>query len=322
MPLIRIREDRAEEKKKLFSSPSYAKRISSKINLGTQNFLVVIGHTRKINKYFIPSHAFAFLRIFDVNVRLKDPDHYDYNKITIFYMYNPWGTDIPENMLENPKDILNTEEFYLRLNVSSKETKIEKILNDEINDGLFFIEYSDILKYFEGIEVHKTYDSYEIISKKIIFEDLVTNFSIKFSIKRMPESEEFFLFFNLLNNIFLSSQIQLYEIIKIDISPKPFNVTYFLSPNANINMHYKGLKFQKFLSQTDFILSFTLKKLNYDIVDHIFLSFYVPKNSMIINDNDISVSKIIEKCPENCNKNGICKTDGTCECFPKVFKLI
>lgn len=292
------------------SSTRFSRRISTKIDVSHQKMLIIVAHTRRTTDYFIPGHSFAILKIFESKGKNQNSE-----KRTLFFIYNPWGTDIPENMLENPDEVLKNGKYDLEFLDKENKKQIENIEINNLNDGLTLIEYSDILDYFEKFEIHQNYYSYEIISKKVRFEDLEAKFSINFSIKQGQESQKYFVFFNLFNNLFLYPQIQPYKIEKIDITPKPIKLTSYLKPNKANNMLYKGIEFENTLNQNNYTLNFELKKFNYDIVDHFFLTFYVPNNSISIEENDISATKVSEDCPENCNQNGICeKENGKCNC--------
>lgn len=271
----------------------------------------MVAQSSTTTDFFIRGHAFSILGIFDVKVKgLGDPDFPSFDILTLFYLYNPWGTDIPDNMRENPKDIFKKKDllgkgFALKI--------------DNIDDGKTFVEYSDVLRYFEKINMYETFENHEVISKKIDFLDVETDFEVNFTLNSSSGSK-CFLFFNLLNDVLLSPQIQPYHIESLEVFPPLSNKTFYLEPSSGDNMFYKGISFQAEAS-LNYILKFRLKKFHYDIVDHFFLSFYTPESSTQI--NSINISKKNEICPENCNQNGKCNNfDGTCVCFPKVIFYI
>lgn len=297
--------------KKLYSSPSYAYRVGSKIDYEKQSKLIMVAQSSTTTDFFIRGHAFSILGIFDVKVKgLGDPDFPKFEMLTLFYLYNPWGTDIPDNMRENPKDIFKKKDLLGKAN---------SIKIDDINDGKTFVEYSDILRYFEKINLYEIFENYEVVSKKIDFFDVETSFEVNFTLNSNYGSN-CFLFFNLLNDVMLSPQTQPYQIESLEVFPPLKNTTFYLDPKSKNNMLYKGVSFQAGI-KSNYSLKFKLKKFHYDITDHFYLSFYIPENSLQI--NNIDISKKNEVCPENCNQNGVCNNfNGSCACFPKVIFLM
>lgn len=272
----------------------------------------MIAKSRSNVDSFIKAHAFSVLGIYNVEVKgFHDPDFPNLKVLTLFFLYNPWGTDIPKNMLLNKKDILDKKKLIKRAVL-----KIDKTTD---NDGKFFIEYSIILRYFEKINIYERYENYKIISKRIDFLDSKATFEVNFTLS-LDVNSTCFLFFNLHNintNDPFFPQIQPYEIENLEITPKMANSTLYLEPQVGNNMIYKGMSFRN-SGKSNYTLAFKLKKFNYDIIDHVFLNFYSPKNSLHI--SGLYVSKIDEICPENCNNNGKCNNFiRECVCFPKVF---
>lgn len=269
----------------------------------------MIAKSRSNTDAFIKDHAFSILKIYNVIAKgLDDPDFPDFNTLTFFYLYNVWG-----QMQQDLIDISSKRKILAQA--------IEQInVNTAENDGRFLIEYSTILKFFKKIDIYETYENYEVKTNKIDFLDSQAEFEVQFTLNSNSNSK-CFLFFNLrnLNEIDpLFPQIQPYTIESLNISPQMANSTKYLEAGDVNNMIYKGMSFHRLGGNSDYTLKFTLKKFNYDIVDHIFMSFYVPKNTLQI--LNVSVSKKKESCPEECNQNGICNTfQQACTCKPKVI---
>lgn len=263
---------------------------------------ILLATTRKSN-FFIPNHAFAVLRVFD------------YNGTTLLRIFNPWRRDV---FLKSFTENLNEKEYTIYEDNGKGGFTQVKMSNLNKFDGKTFIRYEDFLKNFEKIEVYKSFNSYEVISKRIGFKDSEADFTVKFEV---ISEEEIFIFFNLINDgEILSPQIQAFEITAFEISPAPFSIDKSsMEYNGMRNSLHKGVRVRKYVAQREFLLRFRARKFNYDVTDHIFLSILGEKNGVFVYENEILVSKKQESCPEKCNKQGICKENvGKCECFENV----
>lgn len=251
-------------------------------------------------KKIIPDHSFAVLGIYHV--------WFGTDLVTLFYLYNPWGTDIDNNKWNDTNELLHTKEFKRHI-----PFKIEYA-----NDGKFFYSLEDVVLNFERAIGTSPNTKYEPFSVEVPLTDAIEQtIKIKFKVNIFQQS---YIYFDLLNDDLFKYQIQPYEIQEVSILPlvlplsadvKSSNKFTFISVFESFI--YKGLFSWFPIPFIYYTLNIRIRKFNYDIIDKMFIVFYTHKDTVQI------LNKIESKqgCEDNCNNQGKC-VNNTCICNENV----
>ena len=292
---------------------NYVKSIFSKLD--KIHDTVAIAKTKNNIPFLIRDHAFSILGVYDV--------HYENaTAITLFYLYNPWGTDVGSNKVDDNYRYSEDAELMSQMNIA--------MLGANFNDGKFFVEYSTILNYVERITAFEPLFDYEIVTIKIAMPSIIhSNYILHFLQKPVSNSSSnrTFFYFNLLNENLLSAQTQPYEIANVNVYPPLHDFTVMIDENGNsdptYSLLYKGGYYantskEKLENQT-YSISLSVTLYDYDVADFLNIAFYAPKGSVkILNATNIHSSD----CPNSCSSHGMCyHSNKTCLCFSGVFFL-
>lgn len=216
----------------------------------------------------------------------------------LFLLYNPWGTDFPQNKWNDSNPHFNNENIKKQIDFKNNE-----------NDGFFYLSMSDIIKNFEKIiSIHVDF-TYEPISLQVPLPPGPKNL-IQISFKPKPFATTF-VYCDIIDKK-IKNQIQPYSISNFSVVP-------FTSINQGEFMIYKGFSsvFLLTIFQSTVTMRFNVEKFNEDIDDKIFVTFYAKKNSLKIT----SKMEEFEGCYNNCNKKGKC-INNICQCDKNVMYLI
>lgn len=255
----------------------------------------------------IPDHSFSILAMYRVFL----PNNLI--PVCLFYMYNPWGSDLETNEWEDSNP-------YLQM--ASVRSQIPGVNFEIKNDGLFFYSYRQFVEHFERIIIVDTLPDYEPLSVELpLPNDVETNIEVEFSANKF---EQTFIYFDLLNDDLFKFQVQPYKLSYLIIYPLAFQFDTDIDSQFKLNILtktdsfvYQGLvSLFSFLVPT-FKIKFRVTKFNNDITDKLYMTFYGRKGKV----NIVNKPTFSSNCPNNCGRHGYCDK-GSCVCDQNVITIL
>ena len=279
-----------------------------KIRMGIPRYQgLLTAKTPSATAIIIPDHSFSILAMYSVFL----PN--SLIPVYLFYMYNPWGSDLEKNEWEDSNP-------YLQMD--SVRSQIPGINFEIKNDGLFFYSYRQFVFHFERIIIVDTLPDYEPFSVEVpLPNDVESDIEVEFSANKF---EETFVYFDLLNDDLFKFQVQPYRLSLLLIFPMAFQFDTDIDSQFKINLLTKtdSFVYQGIVSLFSFLVpTFKIKvrvtKFNNDITDKLYLTFYARKGKVSI----VSKPTFSSDCPNDCGGHGHCDR-GSCVCDQNVIAIL